>query len=77
MGRRPQPIKTKRLSIRLNEHAVDRIGRLQARSQASSASEVIRRALAAMEMLLDAQGASRSVSILDGDGNRRELMLDF
>ena len=67
--------KTRRLNLMITEEADDRLQRLKEQSEALSMTEVIVRALAAYEVLLDARDDRANIIIRDDDGERQLIVI--
>lgn len=66
---------TVRLTIEVTKPVRDRLGRLKAMSGARSTAEVIRRALASYEALLEAKERGEPILVREADGTERELLI--
>ena len=67
--------KTERLNLRISPNEAAKLKALVAQTDASSSTEVIRRALAVYEHLWQAKDAKKEVVIRDEDGDESKLML--
>ena len=74
MARRHETV---RVSLRLSKEAKARLDDVSERTEAGSPTEVVRRALALYDALLDQKEQGRKVILRDDDGTEREVMLLF
>jgi len=64
-----------RLNLEVNPAVRERLERLKGATEAESLTEVIRRALAVYEVLIDLSPTSREIVIRDSKGKERNLVL--
>lgn len=65
----------RRLTLEMPDGVRERIDEMKVLSQATSISEVVRRALSVYELLLDAEAKGGSVLIEDPSGKMRQLVI--
>ena len=75
MPRQTKAAKTVRLNFQVATAVRDRLEALRQRSGADTLTEVVRRALATYELLLDYYGTGGTLIIRDADGAEKELLL--
>jgi hypothetical protein len=75
VARRPKAVPTTRLNLEIAETVRQRLESLQARSEADSMVEVIRRALAVYEVLWEAKDEGASVIVRTKGGEEKEVIL--